>query len=235
MKDTRETERIRAIEVNQLLNLRHTMAANLFDGATYPYEVLSKIGDYIREVGANLHESRFEVRGKDVWVSVSATVADTASITGPCIIDAGAEIRHGAFIRGNVIVGKNAVVGNSTELKNAILFDSVQVPHYNYVGDSILGFKAHMGAGSILSNVKSDKSLIEIHYGTQRKRTGLKKFGAVIGDNSEVGCGCVLNPGTIIGRDSVIYPLSSVRGYVPNQSICKSHGQLEIISKAERL
>ena len=230
----KETERIRAIETNQLLNLRHTIAAHLLEETTYPYEALSKIGDYIKNIGANLPESRFEVRGKDVWISNSAIVDESVSITGPCIIDAGAEIRHGAFIRGNVIVGKNAVVGNSTELKNAILFDSVQVPHYNYVGDSILGFKAHMGAGSILSNVKSDKTLIEIHYGKQRKRTGLKKFGAVIGDNAEIGCGCVLNPGTIVGRDSIIYPLTSVRGYIPNQSICKSHGQIEIISKAEK-
>ena len=227
--------RIRALETTQLLDLKHTIAGNLFADTRYPFEVLPKIHDFILDYGNNhLSPTKFEKRGDDIWIAKSAKVADTASLTGPLIIDEEAEIRHCAFIRGNVIVGKKAVVGNSTELKNVILFDAVQVPHYNYVGDSILGFKSHMGAGSITSNVKSDKTLIEVHYGKQKLRTDLRKFGAVLGDYAEIGCGTVLNPGSMVGRDTMIYPLSSVRGYVPNQSIMKSHGKETIIGKQVR-
>ena len=227
--------RIRALETTQLLDLRHTIAGNLFADKRYPFEVLKDIHDFILDLGNNhLSTGRYEKVGKDIWISKTAKVADTASLTGPLIIDDEAEIRHCAFIRGNVIIGKKAVVGNSTELKNSILFDAVQVPHYNYVGDSILGFMSHMGAGSITSNVKSDGTLIEVHYGKQRLRTELRKFGAVIGDYAEIGCGAVLNPGSMIGRDSMVYPLSSVRGYVPNHSIMKSHGKETIIGKQAR-
>ncbi|MCR4605479.1 MAG: UDP-N-acetylglucosamine pyrophosphorylase [Eubacterium sp.] len=203
----------------------------LFTDVEYPFEVLSEIGKFILDRGRDLPPNRFNKVGKDVWIAKTAKVSPTASITGPCIIDEDAEIRHCAFIRGNVVVGKKSVVGNSTELKNCILFDEVQVPHYNYVGDSILGFKSHMGAGSITSNVKSDRTLVEIRYGRQKLATGLKKFGAVIGDFSEIGCGAVLNPGSVIGKDTVIYPLSSVRGYVPNKSIYKTNGAASIIPK----
>ena len=192
----------------------------------YPYEVLGNIGDIICKIGATLPEDRFEKRGEDIWVAKSATVAPTASLNGPLIIDEEAEIRHCAFIRGNAIVGKGAVVGNSTELKNDILFDGVQVPHYNYVGDSILGYKSHMGAGSITSNVKSDKTLVEIRVGEQKVPTGRKKVGAVLGSFVEVGCGSILNPGTVIGSHSNVYPLSSVRGYVPGNSIYKNKNEV---------
>ncbi len=227
--------RIRALETTHLLDLRHTIASNLFADKRYPFEVLPEIHDFILDMGNNhLPPSRFEKRGKDIWVAKNAKVADTAELNGPLIIDEEAEIRHCAYIRGNVIVGKRAVVGNSTELKNSVLFDGVQVPHYNYVGDSVLGFMSHMGAGSITSNVKSDRSLIEVHYGKQKLRTEMHKFGAVLGDYAEIGCGAVLNPGSMIGRDSMIYPLSNVRGYVPNQSIMKSHGKETVISKQTR-
>jgi len=228
-----EEERIRAIETGQLLDLKYTIAASLFREVQYPYEALPKIGDYIKKLGESLSEAIFEKRGEDIWIAKSAKVAPTASITGPCIIDENAEIRHCAFIRGNAIVGKNAVVGNSTELKNVVLFDEVQVPHYNYVGDSILGHKAHMGAGSITSNVKSDRTKVEVHYGKQKLRTGLKKFGAILGDYVEVGCNTVLNPGSVVGRDSMIYPVSSVRGFVPNRSIYKTHGKEEVTQKKD--
>ena len=227
--------RIRALETTQMLDLRHTIAGNLFADKRYPFEVLPEIHDFILDLGNNhLSPTKFDKVGKDIWISKSAKVADTASLTGPLIIDEEAEIRHCAYIRGNVIVGKKAVVGNSTELKNVILFDAVQVPHYNYVGDSILGFKAHMGAGSITSNFKSDGTLIEVHYGKQKLRTEMRKFGAVVGDYAEIGCGAVLNPGSMVGRDSMVYPLSSVRGYVPNASIMKSHGKETIIGKQAR-
>ncbi|MEE3468280.1 MAG: UDP-N-acetylglucosamine pyrophosphorylase [Eubacterium sp.] len=227
--------RIRALETTHLLDLRHTIAGNLFADKRYPFEALSEIHDFILDMGNNhLSPARFEKRGEDIWIAKNATVAETAVLNGPLIIDEEAEIRHCAYIRGNVIVGKRAVVGNSTELKNSVLFDGVQVPHYNYVGDSILGFMAHMGAGSITSNFKSDGSLIEVHYGKQRLRTEMRKFGAVLGDYAEIGCGAVLNPGSMVGRDSMVYPLSSVRGYVPNQSIMKSQGKESIISKQAR-
>ena len=193
---------------------------------TYPWEALPKIGAFILELGASLSEEEYEKRGENIWIARSAKVAPTASITGPCIIGKDTEVRHCAFIRGNALVGDGAVVGNSTELKNVILFNKVQVPHYNYVGDSILGYKSHMGAGSITSNVKSDKLLVKVHTPEGDIETGIKKFGAMIGDEVEVGCGSVLNPGTVIGRNTNIYPLSSVRGVVPANSIYKKQGEV---------
>jgi NDP-sugar pyrophosphorylase family protein len=188
--------------------------------------VLPAISEYIVTRGESLPEDRYEKWGDNVWIARSASVAESASITGPVIIDEEAEVRHCAFIRGNAIVGKGAVVGNSTELKNVILFDGVQVPHYNYVGDSILGYRSHMGAGSITSNVKSDKTLVEIRCGEDKVKTGLKKMGAVLGSFVEVGCGSILNPGTVIGSHTNVYPLSSVRGYVPGASIYKRQGEV---------
>lgn len=216
-------------KIKNLYNLEETIAKKIFEGATYPWEVLPKIGDFIIELGNTLDENEYEKVGEDIWIAKSATVAPTAYIKGPAIIGKNAEIRHCAFIRGKAIVGEGAVVGNSTELKNVILFNKVQVPHYNYVGDSILGYKSHMGAGSITSNVKSDKQLVIIKSETEKIETGLKKFGAMIGDEVEVGCGSVLNPGTVIGKHTNIYPLSSVRKVVPANSIYKN--QNEVIEK----
>ncbi len=213
------------ITIQDLYTLEETLAASVFQGAIYPWEVLPKIKDYILQLGPSLPGDKFEKKGENVWIAKSAVVAPTAYINGPCIIDEKAEIRHCAFIRGNAIVGKGAVVGNSTELKNVILFNKVQVPHYNYVGDSILGFKAHMGAGSITSNVKSDKTLVKVHSNPEIE-TGLKKFGAMLGDEVEVGCNSVLNPGTVVGPNANIYPLSSVRGVVPSGSIYKSSTEI---------
>lgn len=215
--------------IKSLLDMDQTIAAEVFEGCTYPWEVLSKIKDEILRIGNSLSEDEYMKVGEDVWIAKSAKVSSTASITGPAIIGKEAEIRHCAFIRGNAIVGEGAVVGNSTELKNVILFNKVQVPHYNYVGDSILGYKAHMGAGAITSNVKSDKTLVTVKAGEEKLKTGLKKFGAILGDNVEVGCNSVLNPGTVVGRNSNIYPLSMVRGYVKEGSIYKKAG--EIIAK----
>ena len=213
--------------ISELYDLEHTIAAPLFTTAEYPWELLPKISAYILELGASLSEEEYNHPSDNIWVHKTAKVAPTASLNGPLIICKDAEIRHCAFIRGNAIVGEGAVVGNSTELKNVILFDKVQVPHYNYVGDSILGFKSHMGAGSITSNVKSDKTLVKVNVGNgERIETGLKKFGAMLGDNVEVGCGSVLNPGTVIGRSTNIYPLSSVRGFVPANSIYKKQGEV---------
>lgn len=214
------------LEIKNLFDLKHTIAKELFEGVTYPFEVLPLIRDFIMKLGESLPADVFEKRGNDIWVAKSAVVAPTASLNGPLIIDEGAEIRHCAFIRGSAIVGKNAVVGNSTELKNVVLYDNVQVPHYNYVGDSILGYKSHMGAGSITSNVKSDKTLVEIRTEEEKIKTGLKKMGAVLGDEVEVGCGSILNPGTVVGPHTNIYPLSSVRGYVPGGSIYKKQGEV---------
>jgi len=214
------------VSVKELFALNETIAAGVFEGVTYPWEVLAKIGDYIVELGNTLSLDEYDKVGENVWIAKSAKVAPTAFVNGPCIIDKGAEVRHCAFIRGNAIIGQGAVVGNSTELKNVLLFNKVQVPHYNYVGDSILGFKAHMGAGSITSNVKSDKSLVTINAPDAPIKTGIKKVGAMLGDNVEVGCGSILNPGTIIGRNSNIYPLSSVRGYVNAGSIYKNQGEI---------
>lgn len=213
-------------EINALYTLDETIAKEIFDGVIYPWEVLSKIGDFIRALGSSLSEDLYEKRGDDVWIARSAVVYPSAYINGPAIIDEEAEVRHCAFIRGNAIVGKGAVVGNSTELKNVILFNKVQVPHYNYVGDSILGFKAHMGAGSITSNVKSDKTLVVVRAGDETYETGLKKFGAMLGDNVEVGCNSVLNPGTVIGKQANIYPTSMVRGFIPAGSIYKKQGEI---------
>lgn len=210
------------VKVKDLYTLTETIAAELFDKEAYPWEFLSKIGAFILELGSRLPEEKYEKRGDDVWVAKSAVVYPNACIHGPAIIDEEAEIRHCAFIRGNAIVGKGAVVGNSTELKNVILFNKVQVPHYNYVGDSILGYKAHMGAGSITSNVKSDKTLVCVKSKEQSLETGLKKFGAMLGDCVEVGCNSVLNPGTVVGKNASIYPLSSVRGVVLADSIYKT-------------
>lgn len=214
------------MKVKNLYNLEETIAAPLFDGEVYPWELLGKIKDFIVELGNSLPEDRFEKRGENIWVAKSAKVAPTACLNGPCIVDEDAEIRHCAFVRGSAIIGKGAVVGNSTELKNVILFNKVQVPHYNYVGDSILGFRAHMGAGSITSNVKSDKTLVVVKSSVEQIETGLKKFGAMLGDNVEVGCNSVLCPGTVIGRNTNIYPLSRVRGFVPAGSIFKSQGEI---------
>ncbi len=213
-------------KVKNLYSLSETIAADIFEGVEYPWEALGRIKDFIMELGAKLPEEKYEKRGEDVWVAKSAKVFPSAYINGPAIIDEDAEIRHCAFIRGSVIVGKGAVVGNSTELKNVILFNKVQVPHYNYVGDSILGYKAHMGAGSITSNVKSDKTLVTVKFQEECLETGLKKFGAMLGDDVEVGCNSVLNPGTVVGKGTSIYPTSSVRGYVPENSIYKKEGEI---------
>lgn len=200
--------------------------APLFDSAEFPFEILGNIGSFIKELGPKLDSDLYENKGENIWIAKSAKVAPTASITGPCIIGENTEVRHCAFIRGNALIGKDCVVGNSTELKNVVLIGKVQVPHYNYVGDSVLGYGSHMGAGSITSNVKSDKTLVTIKLEDKRIETGLKKFGAILGDYVEVGCGSVLNPGTVIGQHSNIYPLSSVRGYVPHNSIYKRVGEV---------
>ena len=213
-------------KIINLYNLNETIAAPLFEGLTYPWEALPKIKAFIIQLGNTLPADKFNKIGEDVWIAKSAKVAPTAYINGPAIVDEEAEIRHCAFIMGSSIVGKGAVVGNSTELKNVILFNKVQVPHYNYVGDSILGFKSHMGAGSITSNVKSDKTLVVVRCNGEEFHTGLKKFGAMLGDNVEVGCNSVLNPGTVIGRDSNIYPTSMVRGFVPANSIYKTRTEI---------
>lgn len=212
--------------IETLLDLSHTLAADLFQGKTYPWEVLGEIGDFILRLGATLPTSDFDHPAADVWIAKDAKVYPSAHIAGPCIIDKGAEIRHGAFLRGNAIVGKGAVVGNSVELKNVVLFDGVQTPHYNYVGDSILGYKAHMGAGSITSNVKSDKGLVVIQSAAGAIATGRKKVGAMLGDFVEVGCNAVLNPGTVIGRESSVYPTVSVRGVIPARHIVKSETEM---------
>ncbi len=213
-------------QINKLYNLDETIAKELLSKYKYPWEVLPQIGKFILEIGPKLDPEIYEKKGENIWISKSANVMPSAYIKGPAIIGEEAEIRHCAFIRGNAIVGNNAVVGNSTELKNVILFNKVQVPHYNYVGDSILGYKAHMGAGSITSNVKSDKKLVVVKYGDKTIETELKKFGAMIGDNVEIGCGSVLNPGTVVGRNTNVYPLSSVRGVLPENRIYKNKNEI---------
>lgn len=217
---------MKGLTVKELYTLDETIAKDIFDGVTYPWEVLPKIGSFIVELGKTLSEDEYEKRGENIWIAKSASVAPTAYINGPAIIGKDAEVRHCAFIRGNAIVGEGAVVGNSTELKNVILFNKVQVPHYNYVGDSILGYKAHMGAGSITSNVKSDKTLVVVRDGKEEIATGRKKFGAMLGNNVEVGCNSVLNPGTVICPESNVYPLSAVRGVVPAHSIYKNRNEI---------
>ncbi|MCR4741225.1 MAG: UDP-N-acetylglucosamine pyrophosphorylase [Lachnospiraceae bacterium] len=217
------------IKITDLYDLNETIAKDIFEGITYPWEALPLIKDFIIKLGNTLHGDEYEKRGEDIWIARSAKVAQSANINGPAIIGKDAEIRQCAFIRGSAIVGEGAVVGNSTELKNVILFNKVQVPHYNYVGDSILGFRAHMGAGSITSNVKSDKTLVVIKNGEEHIETGIKKVGAMLGDNVEVGCNTVLNPGTVIGRSSNVYPCSCVRGVIPEKSIYKN--QDDIVKK----
>jgi len=210
-------------KIKSMYNLDETIAKDLFEGKDYPWEVLPEISDFIKKLGPTLDPNVYEKRGEDIWVAKSAKVFDSAYLNGPLIIDEGAEVRQCAFVRGSAIVGKNCVVGNSTELKNVVLFNNVQVPHYNYVGDSVLGYKSHMGAGSITSNVKSDKTLVVVKSRDGEKiETGLKKFGAMLGDNVEVGCNSVLNPGTVVCPRSNIYPLSPVRGVVEADSIFKS-------------
>ncbi len=211
--------------VKALYDLSHSMAGAYLEGFTYPWEALKGIGDLIRSLGKDLDREEYDEVAQEVWVHRSAKIAPTAYLGAPCIIGANTEVRHCAFVRGSALVGENCVVGNSVELKNVILFDNVQVPHYNYVGDSILGYKAHMGAGSLTSNVKSDKTLVVVHIG-EGIPTGLKKFGAMVGDCVEVGCNSVLNPGTVVGRNSNIYPLSCVRGVVPENCIYKTGGRI---------
>ena len=212
--------------VAKMYNLNETIAKDIFEGVTYPWEVLPKISDFIVKLGETLPSDEYDKVGENVWIAKSAKVFESAYIHGPAIIGKDAEVRHCAFIRGNAIVGEGAVVGNSTELKNVILFNKVQVPHYIYVGDSVLGYKAHMGAGSITSNVKSDKKLVVVKSPEGQIETGIKKFGAMLGDEVEVGCGTVLNPGSVVGSHSNIYPLSSVRGFVPANSIYKKQGEV---------
>ena len=213
-------------KITDLYDLDATIASALFSDLTYPWEALPLIGDFIVRLGETLDPAVFEKRGKDIWAARSAQVAPTAYLHGPLIIDEEAEVRHCAFIRGKAIIGKHSVVGNSTELKNSILFDHVQVPHYNYVGDSILGTYAHMGAGSITSNVKADRTIVVVKSASGELSTGLKKFGAMLGDHVEVGCNAVLNPGTVVGRNTNIYPLSMVRGVIAADSIYKTKNEI---------
>lgn len=213
-------------KICNLYNLNETIAKDLLEKYTYPWEVLPHINDYIIELGKTLDKEKYDEIEENVWIAKNAKVAPTAYIGAPAIIGENAEIRHCAFIRGKAIVGEGAVVGNSTELKNVILFNKVQVPHYNYVGDSILGYKAHMGAGSITSNVKSDRKLVIIKNGKEQIETGLKKMGSMLGDEVEVGCGSVLNPGTVVGKNTNIYPLSCVRGVIPEKSIYKNKNEI---------
>ncbi len=219
---------MKQFRTENLYDLSETIAAEIFNEVIYPWEVLPKISEFIIKLGQTLPADKYEKKGENIWIAKTATVFPSVYMSGPVIIDEGAEVRHCAFIRENVIIGKGAVVGNSTELKNVILFNEVQVPHYNYVGDSILGYKAHMGAGAITSNVKSDKSLVIAKSDDGSIETGLKKFGAILGDLVEVGCNSVLNPGTIIGKNANVYPTSSVRGYIPPDSIYKDKGEVVI-------
>lgn len=222
-------ETVKQVTIKELYDLTETAAKPLLESITYPWEALPKIKDFIIELGNSLDPEEYEKHGENIWIHKSATVFDSAYIAGPCIIGKDTEVRQCAFIRGSALVGDNCVVGNSTELKNVIIFNNVQVPHYNYVGDSILGFHSHMGAGSITSNVKSDKTLVHVKGADFDIATGMKKFGAMLGDYVEVGCNSVLNPGTVIGSHSNIYPLSRVRGYVPSNSIYKD--QNDIVTK----
>lgn len=230
-ENTEERREAMIPKINDLFDLTKTIAAELFDGCTYPWEVLDDIGAFIIRLGKSLDPEKFGLIGENVWIAKDADVAPSASITGPCIIDSGAEIRHCAYIRGKAIIGKSSVVGNSCEVKNAIIFDSVQVPHFNYVGDSVLGYKSHMGAGSVTSNVKSDKTHVSVKSEGEVIDTGRKKFGAMLGDYVEVGCNSVLNPGTVIGRHSNIYPTSSVRGVIPENCIFKAERGITIKNK----
>lgn len=217
------------MKVKELFDTTRTIASKLMDSYTYPWEILPNIGEFIKTLGSTLSESEYHKVGESLWIHKSITVPPTACLGAPAIICKSAIIRNGAFIRGNVIVGEGAVIGNSVELKNSIVFDKAQIPHFNYVGDSIIGYKAHLGAGAITSNVKADKTLVKIHAEDGDVETGLKKFGAVLADFAEIGCNSVLNPGTIIGQNANVYPLSSVRGCVDKNSIYKKQG--EIVSK----
>lgn len=214
------------MKITELYDLIHTLASDYLKQFTYPWEALAGLSDFIIELGNSLDPAEYENRGENIWVHKTAKVFDSAYLHGPVIVGKDAEVRHCAFVRGSALIGEGAVVGNSTELKNVILFDKVQVPHYNYVGDSILGYKSHMGAGSITSNVKSDKTHVVVTDGAERIDTGRKKVGAMLGDGVEVGCNSVLNPGSVIGRGSRVYPLSSVRGTVPAASIYKRSGDI---------
>ena len=214
------------LRIESILDLTKTIAADIFTGLTYPWEALPKISEFIKQLGPKLPKDIYEQRGEDIWIAKSARIAPTAYLNGPLIICEDAEVRHCAFIRGSAIVGRGCVIGNSTELKNCIIFMNAQVPHYNYIGDSILGYKAHLGAGAITSNLKSDRSMVTIPVPAGRIDTELKKFGAIVGDNVEIGCNSVLNPGTVIGRGSTVYPLSMVRGTVPANSIYKKQGEI---------
>lgn len=219
-------EKLLQLNYKNFLDMSHTIAKKIFEKINYPWEALPLIKDFIKNVGPNLPKEEYDEISKNVWVSKKAKIFPSAYFEGPTIVQENAQIRHCAFIRGSAIVGKNCVVGNSTELKNVILFDNVQVPHFNYVGDSILGYKSHMGAGAITSNVKSDKSLVSVKFQEEKIETNLKKFGAILGDYVEIGCNAVLNPGTIIGRNSTVYPTSMVRGIIEESSILKNNGKI---------
>lgn len=221
---------LQMFKIDNYLDVNKTLAQFLFDGIEYPWEVLPRLESFIMQLGPMLPAEDFNQVGENIWIAKSARIADSASITGPCIIDADAQIRHCAFIRGNAIIGKGVVVGNSCEIKNSLLFDEVEVPHYNYVGDSVLGYRAHLGAGAITSNIKNDKKNVVIKFPLGQIETGLRKLGAVVGDGVQVGCNTVLNPGTVIGKNTRIYPLNSVRGWVDENSIYKQEGNvIEII------
>lgn len=224
--------KLEQMTIKELLDTSHTIAGKLFEGHVYPWEVLSDIGEFIETLGPVLPENEYRKIGKNIWIHKTAKVAPTIAMGGPMIICARADVRQSAFLRGRVIIGEHAVIGNSCEIKNTVIFDEAQVPHFNYVGDSVLGYKAHMGAGAVTSNVKSDRSLVKVHGEDGDVTTGLKKFGAILGDHVEIGCNSVLNPGTVIGKNSNVYPLSSVRGCVPANSIYKN--QTEIVVKEER-
>lgn len=211
-------------KIGDLLTLSHTLAAPLFEGKRYPWEILPELKDFIRKLGATLPPEEYDEVSPEVWVHKTARVAPSALIAGPTVIGAGTEVRHCAFIRGSALVGEGCVVGNSTEIKNAVIFDGVQIPHYNYVGDSILGFRSHMGAGVVASNFRSDKGNVNVHDGDETIVTGLRKLGTILGDGSDVGCNSVLCPGSVVGRDCIVYPLSRVRGYLPERSIYKGDG-----------
>ena len=215
-----------SIRIENMYDLNETIAAEIFEGKTYPWEVLPLIKEFIVKLGNTLDPEEYDKIGEDIWVAKSAKIAPTVALNGPCIIGKDAEVRQCAFIRGSAIIGKNCVIGNSTEVKNSIIFDEVQIPHYNYVGDSILGFRSHLGAGAITSNVKNDKSNVEVNFALGKMDTKLRKFGAIVGDFSQIGCNSVLNPGTIIGRNCSIYPLSNVRGLVNENSIYKAPGKV---------
>lgn len=210
----------------QLFDLSHTLARDLLEKTRFPFEALTKIKDFSKSLGEMLEARGYERYKKDVWISEEAKIHHSAIIEGPAVIGHGTELRPGAFIRGAVIIGDGAVIGNSTEIKNAIIFDNVQIPHYNYVGDSILGYKSHMGAGAIASNFKLDHSNVKIREENEVYETGLRKLGVMLGDFSEVGCGCVLNPGTVIGRNTMVYPLTYVRGIIPENSIVRNNGEI---------